>query len=233
MTTVSGVFRSREAAESAADELRQKGVGNVNLIAPGAVEGADVVPTTPTEQPGMGRAVGGVVGAGIGIAGGFEIGTALASLMLPGVGPVVASGIAAATLLGVGGALGGAAAGQALEEQNTTGLPEDEIYVYKDAIRQGRSVVFVQARDAGEAVRSRSVLDAAGAESVDAAREQWWIGLRAAEKAHYHSTGGGDFAQDEKAYRRGFEAGLRGQAVDLREGLAFRAGYERGRAQRQ
>jgi hypothetical protein len=228
MTTVAGVFRSREAAERAVDELRQKGLRNVNLIAPGAVEGTDAVATSPTEQPGMGRAVGGVVGAGVGIAGGFEIGTALASLVLPGVGPVVATGIAAATLLGVGGALGGAAAGEALEQETTAGLPEDEIYVYKDALRQGRAVVFVQARDADEAARSRGVLEAAGAESVDAAREQWWIGLRAPEKEHYQSNGG-DFARDEKAYRRGFEAGLCGRAADPSESDAFRRGYERGR----
>jgi len=184
--------------------------------------------TQPVEQPGMGKTVGGVVGAGIGIAGGFELGTALASLALPGVGPVVASGIAAATLLGVGGALGGAAAGEALEQGMTAGLPEDEIYVYKDALRQGRSVVFVQARDADEAARARVVLDAAGPESVDAAREQWWIGLRAAEKEHYQSAGG-NFSVDEKAYRRGYEAGLSGRAVDAAESDAFRRGYERGK----
>ena len=228
MTTVAGVFRSREAAERAADELRQKGVRNVNMIAPGSAEAADQMQTQPVEQPGMGKTVGGVVGAGIGIAGGFELGTALASLALPGVGPVVASGIAAATLLGVGGALGGAAAGEALEQGMTAGLPEDEIYVYKDALRQGRSVVFVQARDADEAARARVVLDAAGPESVDAAREQWWIGLRAAEKEHYQSAGG-NFSVDEKAYRRGYEAGLSGRAVDAAESDAFRRGYERGK----
>src|SRR5215467_6069414 len=166
MTTVAGVFRSREAAERAADELRQKGVRNVNMIAPGSAEAADQVQTQPVEQPGMGKTVGGVVGAGIGIAGGFELGTALASLALPGVGPVVASGIAVATLFGVGGALGGAAAGEALEQETTGGLPEDEIYVYKDALRLGRSLIFVQARDGGEEASVRSVLDKAGAESV-------------------------------------------------------------------
>src|ERR1041385_8257693 len=62
--------------------------------------------------------------------------------------------------------------------ETTGGLPEDELYVYKDALRQGRSVVFVQARDAVEATRARKVLDEADAESIDAARDKWWIGLR-------------------------------------------------------
>src|SRR5215467_3772342 len=212
MTTVAGVFRSREAAERAADELRQKGVRNVNMIAPGSAEAADQVQTQPVEQPGMGKTVGGVVGAGIGIAGGFELGTALASIVLPGVGPVVASGIAIATLFGVGGALGGAAAGEALEQETTGGLPEDEFYVYKDALRQGRAIVFVQARDADEAARSRGILEASEAETIDAAREQWWIGLRPAEVEHYESAGG-NWSHDEKAYRRGFEAGLGGRVM--------------------
>ena len=45
------------------------------------------------------------------------------------------------------------------------------------------------------------------AESLDDAREQWWVGLRDAEKEHY-SQQGQDFARDEKEYRLGFEAAL-------------------------
>jgi hypothetical protein len=235
MTTVAGVFRSKEEADRAVLDLRQAGLRKINLIAPGAVVGADTVPTTPTEQPGMGQTVGGVVGAALGIAGGWEAGTAVASVLIPGVGPVVATGIAAATLLGLGGALGGAAAGAALEEETTTGLPEDEFYVYKDALRKGKSVVFVQARDRGEAAQARAILENAGAESIDAARDEWWIGLRAAEKEHYQSLGH-DFARDEQAYRRGFEAALRsstpGDGPPAGETAAFRRGYERGRSYR-
>jgi hypothetical protein len=46
-----------------------------------------------------------------------------------------------------------------------------------------------------------------GAESVDAAREQWWIGLRSAEENHYSKTGK-NFANDERFYRLGFQAAL-------------------------
>jgi hypothetical protein len=235
MTTVSGVFRSKEQADRAALSLRQTGVQEVNQIAPGEAAKADSVATTPTEQPGMGKAVGGVLGAALGIAGGWEAGVAVASVMLPGVGPVVAAGVVAATLLGAGGALGGAAAGEALEEETTNGLPEDELYVYKDALRQGKTVVFVQARDSGEAAQAREILQNAGAEAIDAARDEWWIGLRSAEKEHYQNLGH-DFGRDEAAYRRGFEAALRsGEANDHpspSEGTAYRRGYDRGRAYR-
>ena len=42
---------------------------------------------------------------------------------------------------------------------------------------------------------------------VDAAREEWWVGLRSAEKEHYRALGG-NFENAELDYRRGFEAAL-------------------------
>ena len=33
--------------------------------------------------------------------------------------------------------------------------------------------------------RLREIMKKEGAESVDAAREQWWVGLRSAEENHY------------------------------------------------
>src|SRR6185295_7004513 len=53
----------------------------------------------------------------------------------------------------------------------------------------------------------RSVLTNAGAESVNAARDQWWIGLRSAEQEHYTKSGR-EFGDDENYYRLGFEAAL-------------------------
>ncbi len=230
MTTVAGVFRSREQAERAARDLGQSGL-DINLIAPGSIEQADKEPVSGSEQPGMGAAVGRVLGGALGLAGGFEIGTAAASMLLPGVGPIVAVGAGAAALLGAAGAVGGAAVGTALEEASTPGLPADELFVYKDALRQGRSVVFVHAGDSDQARRARSVLENAGAESIDAAREEWWIGLRSGEQEHYHTLGG-NFSADEQDYRRGFEAALR--HPDVRpartESDAYRCGYERGKA---
>jgi hypothetical protein len=92
---------------------------------------------------------------------------------------------------------------------------------------------------------AREALMAAGAESVDAARERWWIGLRDAEAESYNADGR-DFIRDEPAYRRGFEAALqsatagkayeeavdylRAHYPDVYQATAFRRGYERGRA---
>jgi hypothetical protein len=236
MITVAGVFRSRERAGRAVGELRKARLQQINLLTPGSTDlQVDSVPTSDAEQPGMGKAVGGVVGGALGVAGGLGLGTAASTLLVPGVGPVVAVGLAAAAILGAGGAVGGAAAGAALEKDTTTGLPADELFVYKDALRQGRSVIFVQAGDDDEVERARQTLAQAGAESIDAAREEWWIGLRSAEQEHYHALGG-NFAQDEQAYRQGFEAALRGDSATHRSddavSEAYRCGYQRGKSYR-
>ena len=247
MEAISGIFDSRADAERAVYGLRSAGVQNdrIAFLTPGTsdekVESA--VPTTETEQPGMGMAMGGAVGGAMGVAGGGTLGAAVASLLVPGVGPVIAAGIVGAAILGVGGAATGAAAGAALERELATGLSRDELYLYEDALRQGRSVVIAFAEDDDAEERVHNVLAQAGAESIDAARESWWLGLRDAEEEHYQ-TQGGDFLHDEVSYRRGFEAALnpnrRGKsygemAAELNEAYreagtddAFRRGYERG-----
>jgi outer membrane lipoprotein SlyB len=201
------------------------------------------VPVSETEQPGMGAAVGALVGGALGSAGGFGAGAALASLLVPGVGPVLVGGLVGLSLLGLGGAAGGAAAGEALEE-TVSGLPRDELYVYEDALRQGRTVIIVQPIDDVQAEAARQGLLEAGAETIDAAREKWWIGLRSAEREGYASEGGA-FEVDEPYYRKGFEAAqspaVRGKSYEealdyltrryqISAGNAvFRSGYERGR----
>jgi hypothetical protein len=186
METIVGVFPSRESAERGGGQLRDAGFRQIDLLAPG---GSDrqlhAVPTSDAEQPGMGQAVGATVGGALGIAGGLELGAITASVLLPGVGPVVAIGLAGAALLGALGAVGGASAGAALE--STDGVPADEIFVYKDALRKGRTVLFVEVDGGEQATLARNLLTQAGAESVDAARAQWWVGLRSAEREHYRA----------------------------------------------
>ena len=247
MRTVAGIFNSYEDAGRAVDNLRSIGIpeDHINLLAPGTSEEEldATVPTTETEQPGMGKTLGGAVGGALGVAGGMHIGAAAASLFVPGVGPVLAAGILGAALLGVGGAAAGAVAGDAVEDNLAAGLPHDELYVYEDALRRGRAVVLAVADDDAQGEAARGVLGQSGAESLDAARESWWVGLRDAEEEEYTGQGG-DFKTDEALYRRGFEAALHPKArarsyetatTFLRERYsdsyaedAFRRGYERG-----
>jgi len=191
----------------------------------------------------MGSALGGTVGGALGAAGGATLGFAVASLLLPGVGPILVAGALGAALLGAGGALAGIQAGDAIENALGIGLPRDELFLYEDALRQGRSVLIVSISEDELVDKVHEVLTQAGAESVDAARENWWLGIRDAEQLEYERSGG-SFKQDEISYRRGFEAALnsrmRGRKFEdalkeLREehqGTSaerpFRAGYERG-----
>lgn len=249
MESIVGIFNSLADARRAAAILQSVGIpeAHTTVLSPHTSEGEieAQVPTTETEQPGMGSAVGGTVGAALGVAGGLEAGVAAASLLIPGVGPVIAFGLIGAAIFGAGGAAAGALAGNALEKGIADGLPRDELFVYEDALRRGRSVVIALAQDAQIAETARTVLHRAGAESVDAAREEWWIGLRDAEREHY-SKQGGDFNADEAKYRLGFEAALhpdcRGKTCkDMMGHLgkrygedsgtkAFREGYGRGQS---
>jgi hypothetical protein len=247
MKSIVGVFETIDTARRAADELRESGIDPqyITVLAPGSPEEAwNRVPLSGTEQPGMGEAVGGVVGGAVGAAAGAPLGAVLASLILPGVGPIVAIGIAGAALLGLGGAAAGVAAGRALEDHMFTGVPEDEVFFYEDALRRGHAVVIAFAHDEKQADAARCALADGGAETIDAARESWWLGVRDAEKEHYEADGA-DFGHDEHSYRHGFEAALRPSlrgktyeqaADDLRAdypdagSACFRRGYERGRA---
>lgn len=250
MKTVVGIFTSRGDAEQAIERLHQSGlpVEQINLLIPDAAkEQIEEVPTTDTERPGIGKALGAVVGGAMGASGGL-FGAAVVSGLLPGIGQVTAAGFAAAALLGMGGAVAGAAAGGALENATAQGLPKDELFVYEDALRQGRTVVFVLTDDTAHQESARQILEMAGAESLDSAREKWWLGMRDAE-AEAYTASGGDFDRDEAAYRQGMEAALQSDhparpyeeaGTDLSRQFpnvykhdAFRRGYERGRQYRE
>lgn len=244
MRTITGIFASRDTAAHGLRQLRAVDVHDdrINVLAPGASERqiADV-PIDAGEAPGMGAALGGVVGGAVGLAAGMPLGAAVASLVIPGVGPIIAAGLLGAAVFGAGGA----AVGSALEDSLTEGLPRDDLFVYEDALRRGRTVVFVQTEDEREAEAVRTALEGAGAESIDAARQEWWVGLRDQESSAYS----GDFARDEPIYRRGFAAALlpfvRGRGYDQALGDlhrlypdvcqvdAFRSGFDRGWAEAQ
>ncbi len=250
MKAVTAVFSSPTDAQRALAQLRSLGLGEdrLTLLTPGGIDTHEpAAPVAAAEQPGMGKAIGALIGTAAGI----STGPLLVATLIPGVGPITAIGLLGGALAAAAGASVGAIAGGKVENAMTDGLPEDEIFVYEDALRKGRSVIMVMASDDVEASVFRELLKAEGAESIDAAREQWWIGLRSAEQEHYsgHAT---KFGEDEKFYRLGFESALhaRTRCKEYDQTLAemdskieelerqhpgvnvaepFRKGYERGR----
>ena len=244
MEIVTGVFRSRDDAETAVNQLRELGIPDkrIGTVSPGpAPERLETgVPVTDTEEPGMGKAMGAAVGGAMGAAGGATLGLAVASLAIPGVGPVVAFGMVGAALLGLVGAAAGSAVGDTVEEELGEGIPHEDVFVYEDALRHGNSIVIASVDDGEQEDRAIEVLNNAGAQDIDTLRENWWNEVREDERASYE----GDWDQDEPSYRRGYQAALhpqrRGKAYsqveeELRTAYAgttldrpFQTGYERG-----
>jgi hypothetical protein len=155
-------------------------------------------------------------------------------------GVILAIGYAASALgLPGGGGLGGRP-----DNSLSDGLPQEELYIYEDALRQGRSVVIAFAENHSQVEAAHHALNRAGAESIDRAREMWWIGLRDIEKEHYEA-GGDRFQQSEKEFRTGFQAAqhpanrersyeesldrLSEQHPIASDSDAFRQGFARGR----
>jgi hypothetical protein len=249
MITVAGIFNSRRDGERAAERLLPAGIAVEHLAllttdtSDGEVE--EKVLTVETAEPHAGEKVGGAVGRGLGIAGGIMIGGVVGSFLVPGGVAILAAGALGAALLGVGGRAAGRAAGHAVDEAVVKARLHDELHVFEEALRSGRTVVVALAEDERGAEAVRTELARAGALSLEGARELWWEGLRSAESEE-HARRGRDFAADEPLYRRGFEAALhprsRGRRVEeasdfLRErhgddlrSEAFRRGYERGQA---
>jgi hypothetical protein len=250
MKAVAGVFKTRSDAERAVNELRSLGIAEdkITLLTPETTEKElEKVPVTNAEESGIGTALGAVVGGAVGAAGGFELTTAIVAALIPGIGPLIAIGALGAAALGTIGALSGGTIAGKLDSNLSNGLPEDELFVYEDALRQKRSVVIALTEASGEEI-VRGAFERAGAESVDRAKEMWWLGARDVEKEHY-SSGGGDFDREEPEYRAGFEAAqygwTRGKSfAESRDKLlqsypgkadtpAFKHGFERGQKYRE
>ena len=208
MEAVTGVFATCAAAESALQKVHNAGVplDKLTLLTPGSkdqiAKEAEEVRVDTGEQPGMGNAIGALLGGGVG----FTAGSVLMAVV-PGVGPVTALGLLGAGILGAAGAALGAKAGGKAERATYEGLPEDEIFVYEDALRKGRCVLVALVDDEPSAASIRDILKSERAESIDAAREQWWIGLRSAEQGRY-AKAGRSFSEDEHFFRLGFQAAM-------------------------
>src|ERR1700683_4036044 len=110
MKSVVGIFGERLEAERGAKMLDAAGIARsrIAVLTPQSTEQEiAAVPTMDAEQPGMGVALGATVGGAVGLASGVTLG-ALASVLIPGVGPILAIGFAAG---GVGFLCGGGVGG--------------------------------------------------------------------------------------------------------------------------
>ena len=159
---VTGLFKSKVAAEAAVDALLKRGFTRDDLSVLMSDETrskhfALQSRTHAADGLGIGAVTGGAVGAVL-----AAIAAVGSTLFLPGLNLVIAGPIAAALAgLGAGGAAGGL-----IGALVGAGIPEYRAKVYEAGLRGGGILVGVEARDDDEVDRLEELLDQLGAEHI-------------------------------------------------------------------
>ncbi len=172
---ISAMFDTYEAATRCVTRLKAAGIpesdisivgGDTAMRAPdgtirddAAVDASDATET----NAGSGTAVGAAIGGGAGLLAGLGI------LAVPGVGPVVAAGWLATTLLG---AIAGGAAGGIIGGLVDAGMPEEEAHTYAEGIRRGGTLVTVNT-DSARIGEVTTLLDQEGAIDMNQRAGTW------------------------------------------------------------
>jgi len=152
LKTITGFFSSRDQAERAVRELRNKGFDKeISVLAKG--EG----PRTSNFTGGDSVTDGATGGAALGGLAGLALGAG--ALAIPGFGPLIAAGPIAAMVSGA--ATGGIAGGLA-----DYGIPADKGREFEGRIKQGKIMVSVRADDNRSADAAQG-LRQAGGENVE------------------------------------------------------------------
>jgi uncharacterized membrane protein len=172
MQTVVGLFEKYEDAERAVTSLKKAGLKDeaISLLTRQETIKTDPEGRSPEEASTSAiksAASGGIVG---GLAG-LLVG--LGSVVVPGLGPVIAGG-ALATLLGTtaAGAGIGAATGGVVGTLTGMGVTQDEAQRYAEGVKRGGLLVVVQA-EAGQVEVVDTILVESNAVDIRRAEEEW------------------------------------------------------------
>lgn len=155
MSTVVGVFESRERASEAIQALQAEGFNEENLsIVARQDEGEG-----REDQGGTMESIsdGAAWGGGLGALGGVLAG--VGALAIPGIGPILAAGPIAA---GLSGAVAGGIAGGLID----LGIPEQDGRGFEEDVKQGRLLAVVEADDEEELGLAENLLREYGADRV-------------------------------------------------------------------
>src|SRR2546421_1707041 len=161
-TFVTGLFKTRAAAEAAVDAVIKRGYtrDDISVLMSDSTRNKEFALQTRShaaDGAGIGGAVGGAVGAVLAAI--VAVGT---SLIIPGLNLVIAGPIAAA----LAGAGAGAATGGLIGGLIGAGLPEHRARVYDAGIRGGGILLGVEARSDDDADNLQKFLEDLGAEHV-------------------------------------------------------------------
>ena len=165
---VTGLFRDRTSAERAYDAITHRGYAkeDVDLVMTDEArkhyfDVTDVQTTELGTKAASGAGIGGAIGGTLGAiaAAVAAIGT---SLVLPGVGLVIAGPIAAA----LAGAGAGGATGGIIGALIGYGIPEERVQHYEDGIKTGGILMGVKPRNADDAAHFEQVFKEHNGEHV-------------------------------------------------------------------
>jgi len=167
--TIVGMFDSLTDAHSAVRELVTMGWSrdDISLVA-GDTKGEYTTQTGTLSDEMSATATGASTGAILGGLGGLLVG--LGTLVIPGVGPLIAAGPLATTLLGAGV---GAAAGGLLGALIDVGIPEEEANYYTEGVRRGGILVSVRAEEGMMVERAVNILERHNAIDVQRRVSEW------------------------------------------------------------
>ena len=163
---VTGLFKTRAAAETAVDEILRNGYGrqDISVVMSDATRAKHFALETGTqaaEGAGLGAAAGGTIGAIV-----AAIAAAGTNLIIPGLGLVVAGPLAAALAgLGAGGAAGGL-----IGAMIGAGVPEHRAKAYESGLKAGGILIGIESRSDAEVKVLEKILENCGAEDVKAER---------------------------------------------------------------
>jgi hypothetical protein len=138
-----GVYQSEQEAIAAIEDLQKWGYDKSEI----SVIGKDRNDLdSVTEQTGTAvedtAATGAITGGAVGGATGLLAG--LGALAIPGIGPIVAAGPIAASIMG---ALTGASLGGLTGALIGLGIPDDDAKYYEESVEEGKILVLVNNRD--------------------------------------------------------------------------------------
>ncbi|HEX8708090.1 MAG TPA: hypothetical protein VF723_07610 [Pyrinomonadaceae bacterium] len=161
-TLVTGLFKSRAAAEAAVDAIIKRGYtrDDISVLMSDSTKNKEFAVETRThaaDGAGIGGAVGGTIGAVLAAI--AAVGTSIA---LPGIGLVIAGPIAAA----LAGAGAGAATGGIIGALVGAGIPEHRAKVYDAGLRSGGILLGVEAKGDDDSDKLEQFLHDLGAEHV-------------------------------------------------------------------
>ena len=162
--TVFGAFRDMAAADRAINELKNAGFTREDISFVTKERGGENFPTNARGTTGA-ESKGATTGAVLGGLGGGALGWLLGvgALAIPGVGPIVAGGALATTIVG---AAAGAVAGGLVGGLVGVGVPENEAREYERLVKEGAVLVSVNCMDENETDRAKDILHQIGAEKV-------------------------------------------------------------------